>query len=364
MKRIGRRMVPRLLSVALLAVFALFWSQPARTAGDTRSYVVYCDSELSVLSVPETSPEELAAMCGYDPEEYIIGVAERDGYTLVTLHTALDVTLEADGVTREIRATGGTVADLLEEFDISLRADDIISHDADTPLEDGMTVMIGRVTFGEIYEEKVIPHGIVYQDSSSLYKGTEQTVTQGADGLERVSYRVRYVDGVESDRELLGRETVTEAVDTVIARGTKEKETPKPASSTSGSVGSSSGQSGSGSGGSANHTVSGGEGTITTSSGEVLSYTKCLIMNATAYSVPAGSMTSSGAPVQVGIVAALPSTLPPGTRVYIVTLDGQYTYGPAVVGDTPGSDIIDLFFDTVEECYQFGVRNAYVYVLS
>ena len=103
---------------------------------------------------------------------------------------------------------------------------------------------------------------------------------------------------------------------------------------------------------------------MTTASGEELSYSKIIGIKAYAYTYSAGSLTASGAPVQVGIVAMLRSTLPQGTRVYVVTNDGKYTYGPAVVGDVPGGDIIDLFFETAEECRQFGVRNATVYVLD
>lgn len=408
MKIRSGRTAARITSALLLLAFAVFWSQPARTVEDTVSYIVTYGSDVNLLSLPQTEPEDLAALCGYDPGEYIISVSEHDSYTVVNIIDALDVTVLSDGETRSVMASGGTVGDLLDGLNISLGDDDILSHDPGAPLEDGMTIKIGRVTFREISEEKTVPHGTVYQDSSTLYKGTEETVTNGSDGLERLTYRVKYIDGAEAERELVGRETVTEAVDTVIARGTKVKETPKPApppdpgptSTPSGSGGlTSSGgesqtpdqsgsgggsqnpdQSGSGGGsqtpdqtgsnGGGNGSTSGedgstGEGgTLTTPSGEQLSYSKCITMKATAYTYPPGAITSSGAPVQVGIVAALPSTLPPGTRVYIVTLDGQYTYGPAVVGDTPGSDIIDLFFDTLDECYEFGVRNAYVYILD
>lgn len=364
MRRTGVRLIPRLMSLAALAAFALFCPQPARTAEDPHSYVVCCDSDINVVSLPETPPEKIASMCGYEPEEYIILTEERDGYTLVTLRKALDVTLEADGEVREIRATGGTVGELLEEFDVTLGEEDIVSHAADAPLEDGMAVKIGRVTYKEVSEEEAIPHGTVYKDSDSLYKGTEETVTEGSDGVRRYTYRVKYIDGVETGRELVNQETVTEAVDTVIARGTKEKEKPKPAPAPTPAPSTGNSSSGSGGGSTQTHTVTEEAGTITTPSGEVFTYSKFLTMKATAYTFPPGAITSSGAEVQVGIVAALPSTLKPGTRVYIVTVDGQFVYGPAIVGDTPGSDIIDLFYDTLDECYQFGAQQAYVYILD
>ena len=85
-------------------------------------------------------------------------------------------------------------------------------------------------------------------------------------------------------------------------------------------------------------------------------------MTATAYY--GGGTTSSGAPAQVGIVAALPGVIPAGTRVYIVSPYGSWEYGVAVVGDTPGINVVDLYMDTYEECIQFGMRDALVYILG
>ena len=90
-------------------------------------------------------------------------------------------------------------------------------------------------------------------------------------------------------------------------------------------------------------------------------------MTATAYTYSSNSkmnITSSGVPVQVGVVAALPSTIKPGTKVYIVSAYGTWEYGVATVGDTPGRDIIDLFMETESECRQFGVKDALVYILD
>ena len=52
--------------------------------------------------------------------------------------------------------------------------------------------------------------------------------------------------------------------------------------------------------------------------------------------------------------------------MYIVSNDGQYVYGYCVAEDTGGlikGYKIDLYFDTVDECWEFGVRTCTVYVL-
>ena len=52
------------------------------------------------------------------------------------------------------------------------------------------------------------------------------------------------------------------------------------------------------------------------------------------------------------------------------TEDGSYVYGYCVAGDTGSfiydgtGTIVDLFFNTVEECYEFGRRSVIIYVLD
>ncbi len=57
---------------------------------------------------------------------------------------------------------------------------------------------------------------------SSLNEGTSKVVTEGKkNGIDKVTYQITYVDGVESSRKEVGRETVTAAVDKVVANGTR-----------------------------------------------------------------------------------------------------------------------------------------------
>ncbi len=381
-KRI-RKLAIKLGAVALIVpVLAGTLGILGRTAEDPEYYVVAYGKSITILTGSGLSAEALAQRCGYDADEYLYEVEACEGYTAVELFEALNVTVTADGETQAFRTTGGTVGDLLSKAGVTVGEEDILSDNETSPVTDGMEIRVHRVTYGEVVEEKTIAHTTKYEDSKDLEKGKEKTKTEGHDGLKRLTYKVKYLDGVETDRELTGEETVTEAVDTVILRGTKVKTTTgstgtsktgssgstsknNNSSSSSSSNNNSSGSSSSGSTTKKNgHTVTEKSGTITTSSGEALAYSKIINIKAYAYNYPPGSITASGAPVQVGIVAMLRSTLPQGTHVYVVTNDGKYTYGPAVVGDVPGGDIIDLFFDTLEECYAFGVRQAKVYVLD
>ena len=111
-----------------------------------------------------------------------------------------------------------------------------------------------------------------------------------------------------------------------------------------------------------------GNGFITLPSGEVLSYTQKLDCVATAYSCNGEpGYTFSGTPARVGAIAVDPTFIPLGTRMYIHTNDGQYIYGIATAEDIGGSikgNIIDLYFNTFDECWIFGIRDCTVYILG
>ena len=56
--------------------------------------------------------------------------------------------------------------------------------------------------------------------------------------------------------------------------------------------------------------------------------------------------------------------IPLGTKLYIVTNDG-IVYGTAVAEDTGvKGNKIDLYFDTFDECWDFGVRACTAYILN
>ena len=75
----------------------------------------------------------------------------------------------------------------------------------------------------------------------------------------------------------------------------------------------------------------------------------------------------SGTVVKVGSVAVDPSVIPLGTRMYIVSNDGEYVYGISTAEDI-GAGVdgarVDLYMDTTEEAIQFGWRDCIVYILG
>lgn len=85
-----------------------------------------------------------------------------------------------------------------------------------------------EITTDEVSEEiDVVEYDTVRNDTEELPKGEEETVQEGVDGYTKVTYKVTYEDGVESDREETGRETI-DPVDEIINVGTFEEPEPEP----------------------------------------------------------------------------------------------------------------------------------------
>jgi murein DD-endopeptidase MepM/ murein hydrolase activator NlpD len=65
-----------------------------------------------------------------------------------------------------------------------------------------------------------IPYGVTYQDDSSMYQGDSRVVSAGIYGSADVIANVTYVNGAETQREVISSVTLTDPVAQVEARGT------------------------------------------------------------------------------------------------------------------------------------------------
>lgn len=111
-------------------------------------------------------------------------------------------------------------------------------------------------------------------------------------------------------------------------------------------------------------------------------YSKKIEATATAYclckkccgkspSHPMYGYTASGIKITPGtgtkVIAVDSNVIPLGTKVYVEGLNGAWDYGYAIAADT-GSAIknlkIDLYMDTHEECFSWGVKKVNVYVMD
>ncbi len=307
------------------------------------------------------------------------------GVSEITIQRLQTITIVQGGVSRKVTSYGETVESLLSRLNVVLTNEDVVSIPMGEQTRDGMTITIQRTTTIEETYTVSIPHDVVYCYDPTLSEGEECVLTPGVMGQALRTEYVNLIDGEEVNRTLIREDVVTQPVTAIIAVGTyteqmaPETEPTEPpttiapettvpettvpptteAPSTEATV----------------TAPADGKpiitnGTITTPEGEVLTFSYAAVFKATAYTHTdpgCNEWTATGTHVRVGVVAVDPSVIPYGTKMYIVSNDGQYIYGEAVAEDC-GSSIknnrIDLYFETDAECWAFGIRNCTVYFLN
>lgn len=273
---------------------------------------------------------------------------------VVSIDRAVPVTIVSGGHKIEAGIQEGTVADALKSAGITPDENDRVSPSLDTNVRAGMKITHTVVEATYISKTEVVPYKTVYKKTAALAKDKEQVETYGVAGKVSHKIRINYENGKETSRYEIETTVVREARDEVVLQGTKvaaaDSSSKAPNTSRSVPAAASSGTSGS----SGSTKVSGG---LSSSS-----IKKTLRLNATAYTYT-GHRTATGTNPRRGTVAVNPSVIPYGTRLYI---EG---YGYGVAEDT-GSFIysfpnrIDLFMESLGQCYSWGSRTVTVHILK
>lgn len=339
------RMYVLVLALMLgLAVTALL-SQKAFA----RTYVITDGDRVVTYTTFSTDPTEILSGAGVELRQYDTYTTEPAGDgEAITIQRAMDITIHYHGEVTRTTSSGETAGELLQRLNLVVSGEDVISHGLDQQVYDGMTLRVDRIVTHQETYTAAIPHETTYCDDPSVPAGMEAVLTEGEDGELLCTAGVTYVNGIESKRVVL-TETVTKApVTEIIGVGTGEQ---------AGSVDPD-----------AMPVIS--DGYITLPTGEVLTYTDTATVRATAYThTDAGCdfITATGTTVHWGTVAVDPRYIPYGTRMFIVSNDGEYVYGIAVAEDCGGDikgDRMDLYMPTYEECIAFGRRNCTLYFLG
>ncbi|WP_323187656.1 ubiquitin-like domain-containing protein [Streptomyces sp. NBC_01275] len=137
------------------------------------------------------------------------------------VRTERSLTVMADGRARTIRTNAATVREAVEEAGITLRGQDTTSVAPASFPRDGQTVTVLRITGSKEVREEPIPFGVRRTDDPSLFKGTEVVEQAGQQGLRRVTYTLRTVNGVRQRPKLVRSEVVRAPRAQVVKVGTK-----------------------------------------------------------------------------------------------------------------------------------------------
>ncbi len=279
------------------------------------------------------------------------------GMEIVVNHSK-NITFVGDGKTEIVSTLTNSVSEMIAAMGLSLSEEDFTEPAMETPLSDGLEVRLVRVTKKTVTDTESVGYEIEEKTTSALVKGKTRIAQAGKNGVRTNTYSVVLHDGEEVSRELVSSEITRKPVNKIIEKGTAAKTTPKATAKPS-------------------TASSSGGGSVQTAKGENFTYKKKLTCTAYAYDLtyescgkrpgdPYYGITASGMKAGPGVIAVDPSVIPLGTRLYVEAVDGSWTYGYCVAGDTGGGiygNRIDLFFNTPAEVRSFGVRKAVVYIL-
>lgn len=288
-------------------------------------------SQILLNSKINTTPYDKVNFSGFD----------RNSAT-IKIFPAFAVSVTADNKTQSIRLAEGTVKDVLNQLDIKVGDDDIISSPLTSAVTSGQKIVINRVTYDEKVTTEPIPYNTVKEESAELARGTTKVAEKGKEGVLAITTKVKYIDGKEQNSVTTDKQETTSPVTEKIIVGTASA-TPYSQLAYPSSL-------------------------KLNANGVPVSYSRVYTGRATAYHY--GKSTASGRSLMVGRVAVDPDKIPYGTKLYIMSPDGRFVYGYAEAADTgtfvnDGSGIItDLYFASNDTCRRFGIKTVSIYVLN
>ena len=316
------------------------------TTGEAKALYILTDSEDTAIVLDEN-----AETAGFASKLVNLRTGS-SGYEIV-LRPDFPAVIHYGGRQLETVTRAETASALLSRMQIRPGPLEMVGVDLSM---DRVTITVAPdLTFYERVRENV-EYKTLRVDDATLPLGTEKVVQAGKNGERTAVYEVVYSSGQIVSRQFV-EELESSAADEIIHVGTAVTSATSPEEylSMQEPITNIS-------------TNPDGSGTLTLRSGETLEFSSVRDMTATAYTTGydgVDTCTATGTFVHIGTVAVDKNVIPLGTRMYIVTKDGKIVYGLSVAEDTGvRGEKVDLYYDTYDQCIQFGRRACTVYILK
>lgn len=334
-------------TLAVLVAITCMVTVLAQTVFAQNTYVINDGDQTIVHTTYASDPALVLSEAGLALEENdTYTTVTTDGVSEITVRRGQTITINNCGERISVTSYGETVEQLLTRMGVPYTGEYSVTPDVKSQTCNGLTVTVVRtVKSVETYTVDV-PFETVTCEDPTLPAGEQKILVPGVMGLKQCKADVVYVNAVEQSREVFEETELEAAVEQIVAIGTGEKV------------------------GQVNTQPIIGDGFIVLPSGEILTYNRAEQYVATAYSkynAGCDDYTATGTKVRVGVVAVDPTVIPYGTRMFIVSNDGRYVYGLSTAEDCGGAIVgnrLDLYMDTDEECFKFGIRDCTVYFLG
>lgn len=183
--------------------------------GIINTYKVYGDTVGEALKEIGISVNE------NDKVNYALTDSVADGM-VISIDSSLSVSLTADGKTAKYAIHKGTVADLISLAQITLGKDDYTKPALDKALKANMKVKVYRVDYKEVERTEKIPFNTTVKKDSSLKAGQSKIVTKGVKGEDKVTYKVKSINGKKESEAEVSRVNVKKPVNQVVKTSTKK----------------------------------------------------------------------------------------------------------------------------------------------
>ncbi|MBB3114093.1 uncharacterized protein YabE (DUF348 family) [Paenibacillus phyllosphaerae] len=164
--------------------------------------------------------EQAITVGPYDEVSLPLTGGIKDGDRIV-INQAIPLTVKADGNVRTVYTTERTVQGAIDQANISIRSQDKVIPAVDTVLTPNMKVTVVRIDKHYMQSEQKVPYTTVKKNDPSLEQGKQQTVQSGQEGLVVSKFEKVYADGQLVSKTLVSKLTQTQAVNQVVAVGTK-----------------------------------------------------------------------------------------------------------------------------------------------
>lgn len=387
-KQFASKWKAQLLRIGVILLLVGFSSSVllSQVAFAQNTYVITDGDRVVVYSTYATDPAAVLDEAGLElGKDDTYTTQESGGISEIIISRIQMVTVDDESQTLKVGTYGETVESLLGRIGIEVSENVRVTQPLNASTYDGMEIHVIRQEIKTIEYTKSLDYDTVYCYDSSLAPGESRVLVEGKPGTVSCVAKVTYENGLEVVREVLNEDVITPPISSIVVCSIDRENkvqvgsgrpftigdplptittaTEQTEESTSGTTAGTEAPATSAPG-----TIDSSSGTITTASGEVLTFTKSFSMKATAYTCDGYTgITASGTTARVGAVAVDPKVIPLGSLLYIVTDDGVYNYGVCVAEDTGGlikGNRVDLYFDTLEDCYAFGYRSCTVYVLG
>ena len=321
------------IALLMVALFLLFTVSITAYQSMSKIITLVDDNQITHYETDASNVQELltqleVTLGDKDVVEPALDTQITDNMKITIQRWKPTVHFSVNGEVTTQKTNAKTVGEFLTSIGVVLNEKDVVEPSQKQAIVDNINVIVKTREVKKEVEDRPMSYQKKVVETTDLAYGETKVSQQGKNGVKTVTV----------EREYLGKELVNENVLDVVVKEQPIDEI----------------------------VLKGVQKSVKDAfTGENYAYTKVYDMQATAYTISDdgwGNKTASGMTTFVGMVAVDPKVIPLGTKIYV---EG---YGIAIAGDTGGAikgNIIDLFFNSEKECYQFGCKHGLkVYILK